>query len=118
MSASMTSTNTLLNAIVNANFSCGGVAALGSDSKGNGYTANGAGGYAVCAGATVRNGAGTTVANYVDLALATGGAAWNLNLLRAGGATADSFTAAFTAIKVQEIVTNLRRVYPNRQPGL
>jgi hypothetical protein len=102
---SMTGTSTLLNAIVNAGFSCGGQRALGIDSKGNGYIANGSGGFTVCAGGTVGSGAGSTVADYVDLALGTGGAAWDLNLLRAGGVTADSFTAAFTAIKVQEIIT-------------
>lgn len=105
--AGMTGTNTLLNAIVNATFSCGGVTAgvLGIDSKGNCYVADGNGGYTKGAGGVAVSGAGTTIANYVDMALATGGAAWNLNLLRAGGLTATSFTAAFVDIKVQEIIT-------------
>jgi hypothetical protein len=38
------------------------------------------------------------------MALATGGAGWDLNQLRAGGLTSDSFTKAFTDIKVKEIV--------------
>jgi hypothetical protein len=105
--ASMTSTKTLLNAIVDATFSCGGVTAgvLGIDSKGNCYVADGSGGYTKGAGGVAVSGFGTTIANYVDMALATGGAAWNLNLLRAGGLTATSFTAAFVDIKVQEIIT-------------
>jgi len=49
----------------------------------------------------------TTKSDYVDMAWATGnsnisGAAWDLNLLRSGGATADSFNAAFVDIKATE----------------
>lgn len=105
--ASMTSTNTLLNAVVNASFGCADVTGsiLGIDASGTGYIADGAGGYTTATGCSALpgSGAGTTIANYVDLALATGGAAWNLNLLRAGGLTADSFTDAFVDIKVREI---------------
>jgi hypothetical protein len=102
----MTATNTLLNAVVDATFRCGDGTTgsiLGIDSKGNGYVADGSGGYTTCTGATAASGFGTTIADYVDLALATGGAAWNLNLLRAGGNSAVSFTAAFIDIKVKEI---------------
>lgn len=107
--ASMTSTNTLLNAVVDASFGCAGVTGsitgsiLGIDASGTGYIADGAGGYTTATGCSALSGDGTTIANYVDLALATGGAAWNLNLLRAGGLTADSFTDAFVDIKVREI---------------
>jgi hypothetical protein len=104
--SSMTATNTLLNAVVDATFRCNDGTAgsiLGIDSKGNGYVADGSGGYTTCTGATAATGFGTTIADYVNLALATGGAAWNLNLLRAGGLTATSFTSAFIDIKVQEI---------------
>ncbi|MFW6372700.1 MAG: PEP-CTERM sorting domain-containing protein [Thermodesulfobacteriota bacterium] len=45
----------------------------------------------------------TTIDDYVDLALDTGGAAWDLNQLRAGGNTATAFTKAFIDIKVAEI---------------
>jgi hypothetical protein len=105
--SSLTSTGTLLNAVVNATFRCGATTAgvLGIDNSGTGYIANGSGGYTTASGCTAASGAGTTIANYVDLALASGGAAWNLNLLRAGGLTATSFTAAFVDIKVQEIIT-------------
>jgi hypothetical protein len=105
--SSMTATSTLLNAIVNATFSCPGFTqpVLGIDSDGNCYVADGLGGYLSGVGGTALTGAGSTIANYVDLALATGGAAWNLNLLRVGGLTATSFTAAFVDIKVQEIIT-------------
>lgn len=105
MLSSMTATNTLLNAVVNASFTCDGGAALGIDSKGTGYMADGAGGFTTCGNGLALSGSGSTIADYVNLALATGGAAWNLNLLRAGGLLADSFTDAFVSIKVGEIIT-------------
>lgn len=95
--------NALLNAVVNNSFLCGSTSALGLDSDGNGYQADGSGGFTACAGGTIGSGANNTTDDYVDLALATGGAGWDLNLLRAGGNTAVSFTNAFVDIKVQEI---------------
>jgi len=105
MLSSMTSTNTLLNAVVDASFRCGdGSSALGMFGDGTGYQADGAGGYTTCGGATVVSGFGTTIADYVDLAFATGGAAWDLSFLRLGGLYADSFTAAFIDGKIGEII--------------
>jgi hypothetical protein len=103
--ASMTGTGTLLNAIVNAAFTCPGQTGqvLGVDSKGNCYVADGLGGYVVGVGGAAV-GTGAIVTQYVDLALDTGGAAWNLNFLRARSLVATSFTAAFVDIKVQEII--------------
>ena len=99
-------TNALLNAVVNCQFADGtGARALGIDSKGNAYVADGAGGFTTSAGGQqLGSCAGTTNADYVSLAIATGGAAWDLNLLRAGGLTGTSFTSAFVDIKVGEIV--------------
>ncbi|HEX4975550.1 MAG TPA: PEP-CTERM sorting domain-containing protein, partial [Pseudomonadales bacterium] len=77
--------------------------ALGMAGGGTGYKADGLGGYTTCTGATASSGFGTTIADYVNLALATGGAAWDLNQLRAGGKTAVSFTNAFVDLKVIEI---------------
>ncbi len=99
----------LLNAVINASFKTDLTSAtantvLGIDADGNGYKADGSGGYTSQTGGVATSGAGTTIADYVDLALASGGAAWNLNLLRAGGNTTASFTDAFVDIKVQEIV--------------
>jgi hypothetical protein len=105
MLAGLTSTNTLLNAVLNATFACGdGSAALGMTANGTGYKANGTGGFTTCSGATNTSGAGTTETDYVDLALASGGAAWNLNILRSGGLNAESFTNAFIDVKVAEII--------------
>ncbi|MEF8793379.1 hypothetical protein [Thiohalorhabdus sp.] len=96
--------NALLNAVVDASFECDdGSAALGKDASGTGYVADGSGGFTTCSGATNTGGDGSTESDYVDLALSIGGAAWDLNQLRAGGDTATSFTNAFVDIKVQEI---------------
>ena len=77
--------------------------AFGIDSEGNAYVDDGFGSYFQTLGGTPTTGEGTTEADYVDLALATGGAAWDLNLLRLGGSSAEAFTEAFIDIKVQEI---------------
>lgn len=105
--SSLKSTQSLLNAVVDASFKCGdGSTALGLDAKGTGYVADGAGGFTSCTGATADSGYGTTINDYVNLALATGGAAWDLNQLRAGGNLAKSFTNAFVSIKVKETIEN------------
>ncbi len=94
----------LLNVVVDASFAAGGLTnLLGVDSNANGYSPDGLGGYTTVGGASAVSGDGSTIADYVDLALATGGAAWDLNQLRTGGLTADSFTDAFVDIKVREI---------------
>ena len=102
--AAMKATNTLLNVVVNHTFRCGDRSlALGIVGT-TGYKADGSGGFAKCEGA-FRNPTGFAGEQYVDLALATGGGAWNLNYLRSGGVTADSFSAAFLDGKVSEIVS-------------
>ncbi len=102
----------LLNAVVNASFvDSAGAVALGVDSNGNAYVADGLGGFTINLGGVYVSGYSTTKVDYIDLAWATGGAAWDLNQLRAGNydvnnnytGLADSFTAAFVAIKVVEI---------------
>lgn len=100
--AELTARNALLNVAVNNPFSCSG-AALGIDKAGTAYKADGAGGYTSCTPGVIGNGQGNTETAYVPLAQATGGAAWDLNRLRAGGLTATSFTNAFIDIKVTEI---------------
>lgn len=102
--ADMQADRTLLNVVVNNTFRCGdGSAAMGIIGT-TGFKADGAGGFSTCTGAFA-SGAGSTRAAYVDLALATGGGAWNLNILRNGGLHAESFTSAFVAGKVGEIIT-------------
>ena len=90
--------NAILNVIVNNPFG----QALGTDGEYS-YIGDGIGGYLSSLGFTIGNGEGNTENTYVPMALATGGAAWNLNYLRAGGVTAESFTNAFVDIKVAEI---------------
>lgn len=98
--------NSLLNAVVNCHFFDGeGNRALGIDSGGNAYIADGNSGFTTSGGGTVgRVCSGDTDTDYVSLAMITGGAAWDLNLLRAGGVTAESFTNAFVDLKVSEII--------------
>lgn len=103
--SALDSINALLNAVLNVTIQCSdGSRALGLDASGTGYKADGSGGFTSCSGASAVGGAGSTVNDYVNLALGTGGAAWDLNQLRLGGLTADSFTNAFVSIKVKETV--------------
>lgn len=105
VTSALTSAGILLNAVVNSGFDdntpYSSADALGIDSDGNAYTADGGGGYT--ASATGSAAITSSYASYVEIALDTGGAGWDLNKLRAGGLTADSFTAAFVDIKVEEI---------------
>ena len=100
----LTGAGALLNAVVNNPFTGNGISALGVDHAGNGYLADGSGGFTTDTPGAVGNGYGTTETDYAALALASGGAAWDLNKLRLGGLTANSFTAAFVDIKTQEII--------------
>jgi len=108
MAAMFAGQSALLNAVVNSNFGCppSTTNALGNDGTSS-YIANGSGGYTSCTPGAIGTGTGTTVVDYVTLAIGTGGAAWNLNQLRLGGNTAASFTDAFVDIKVQEIQQQL-----------
>jgi hypothetical protein len=104
------SKNALLNVVVNHQMVSGNQQrAIGADAHGNALIADGNGGFTTTPNTTVSNSYsfGTTKADYVNLAWATGnstvsGAAWDLNLLRAGGKSAQSFTAAFAEIKATE----------------
>ncbi len=100
----LTNNSALLNVVVDADLANGaGATALGVDYAANAYLADGSGGYTTSTGGVATGGYYTTVADYVELAWDTSGAAWDLNQLRAGGLLADSFTAAFVDIKVGEI---------------
>jgi hypothetical protein len=113
----LTSTNTLLNAVVNASFGCTGVtgSVIGISANGTGYIADGSGGYTTASGCSAASGFGTTINDYVNLAIGSGGAAWNLNILRSGGLLATSFTQAFLDIKIQEIIDQPGGTVP--EPG-
>lgn len=95
----------LLNAIVNANFVNN---SIGVNSEGKAYIANGSGGYTTTQLPQpltnfITSDFGTTKLDYIDLALDSGGAGWNLNQLRDGGLTGTSFSKAFIDTKVEEI---------------
>ncbi|BAY84562.1 YD repeat protein [Calothrix parasitica NIES-267] len=107
----------LLNTTINALFVDGNSnTALGVDSDGVAYIADGAGGFITSPGGTFDkegpnadpfNPVNSTKADYVDLAFDSAGAAWDLNQLRAGGDTATSFTKAFVNVKAEEISEQL-----------
>lgn len=118
MGTALANQSALLNAVLNVRVNCGNnTRALGVDSNGVGYIADGAGGFTTCQNATTPFGAGSTIADYVGLALNTGGAVWDLNLLRAGGLVAQSFTNAFVAVKVRETITPPPPPTPVPEPG-
>jgi hypothetical protein len=106
--ASLAGESAVLNAVVSANYrnvtSTGGI---GVDSDGNIYFVDGSGGFTTSTGGIAYGGDGSTRTQYVNMAWATGGAGWDLNILRLGGNNAASFTKAFVDIKVQEIVQQL-----------
>jgi len=102
ISAALDSQKALLNVVVDNAFRCPSAPLTSlsrQKSSGDGFRADGAGGYSECSGATVGGGFGSTTTDYVNMAAA----AWDLNQLRLGGNTAVSFTKAFVDIKVQEI---------------
>jgi hypothetical protein len=104
MESALAEAGVVLNAVVNANVNSDAGAAVGTNGT-DAYVADGSGGYTTAAFTTYGYAFGTTVADYSNLAIATGGASWDLNQLRAGGVTAQSFTDAFVDIKVHEIIT-------------
>lgn len=74
---------------------------------GDTFIVDGLGGFTSGMGGSVSSCFVTSEADYVDLAALNMGVAWNLNVLRAGGTDADSFTAAFVDVKVEEIMIQL-----------
>ena len=109
--------NAILNVVVNNPFGCSEGAALGRTTT-EGFRVDGQGGYTTCSGPTTGNGDDNTETDYVPMALQTGGAAWNLNVLRSGGNNALSFTDAFVDIKVREITTRPVDPVPLPTPAL
>jgi len=104
MLAALTAENVILNVVVDCGFKDGlGASALGVDAYGNAYVADGSGGYTQSPGGVGVSPYYNTDTCYVDLAWATGGAAWDIEQLRDGGLVAESFNAAFVDIKVSEI---------------
>jgi len=101
----MAARSALLNVVVYCGFADGGGnRAIGVADDGTAYLEDGFGGFTASTGGT-QSGfcSGTTMGDYVNLAWDTGGAAWDLDILRAGGNSAQSFTAAFVDLKVAEI---------------
>ena len=121
-----------LNVIVNGSFEdVNGNDALGIINNSNTFVADGNGGFVEEADGVLRSAAGRE--QYVDLAFAVNGAAWDLNQLRDGGTNAESFTQAFIEVSSRAIaerfgidvipsnpnidIENLTGVVRNVQPG-
>ena len=104
LQSALQNSEAILNTVVNVSFICGDTRpALGLGQNGIGYVADGFGDFDLCENARVNIAEGTSEQDYVDLALALGGAAWDLNVLRTGGKDAQSFVKALMDIKVDEI---------------
>ena len=121
-----------LNVIVNGRFEdANGNRALGIINNNNTFVADGDGGFVEEADGVLRSAFGRE--EYVDLAFAVNGAAYDLNQLRDGGANAASFTEAFVEVSTRAIaerfgidviasnpnidLENLTGVVRNVQPG-
>ena len=109
VAASLESQRVLLNTVNDARFEDGdGATAVGVDSVGNAYVADGTGSFIVASGGEFISGVGATEEDYVDLAALLGGASWDLNQLRDGGDNAASFTQAFVDISTDAIARQLQ----------
>lgn len=97
----------ILNVVVDNSLTSSLGDAIGVSDGGAAYVANGTGGFTEATDGVIGSGFGTTDTDYAKLALETGGAVWDLNKLRAGGLIADSFSAAFLDIKIQEVVDQI-----------
>jgi len=108
MLANLNAADSLLNVVVNAGFQdAAQTSVLGVSADLTPYKADGSGGYTTgTSPGAATTGYYNTIADYVDLAwdVDAGGAAWDLNQLRSGGLTAESFTNAFVAVKVKETI--------------
>ena len=116
MFADLTQQNALLNVVLTSQFRDeNDNRAIGVDSEGNAYIADGAGGFTRTEGGFSTSNNISFQQDYLDLAYALNGAGWDLSLLRAGGVTAESFTNAFIDVKVEEILeqTALRLIPSN-----
>ena len=112
----LTEQSALLNLVTSAQFRDDtNTRAIGVDSDGNAYIADGAGGFTVGTGGFTTTTNVSFLQDYIALANATNGASWDLGLLRAGGVSAESFTNAFIDVKVDEILeqTALRLIPSN-----
>eukprot|EP00117_Sycon_ciliatum_P024540 scpid11042/ scgid20575/ Fibropellin-1; Epidermal growth factor-related protein 1; Fibropellin-I; SpEGF I; UEGF-1 len=110
MLAKLQSRQCVLNVGVNeqmqAETESGSITALGVSSNNDSAIETPGGNFELIRGkgrARAISGHGNTDEMYVQLAFATGGAAWDLNELRKGGNTALAFTRAFIDLKVREI---------------
>ncbi len=110
--ANLTSSKVVLNAVVDQDVYDSNGLVIGTDGDGTTYAADGLGSFTETALASFGYASGSTYADYTELALATGGAVWDLGILRSGGTNAESFASAFLDIKVQEVVEQIEENTP------
>ena len=111
-----TEQSALVNIVTTAQFQDDtGARAIGVDSEGNAFIADGEGGFTIGTGGFTTTTNVSFLEDYISLAFATNGANWDLGLLRAGGASAQSFANALIEVKVDEILeqTALRLIPSN-----
>lgn len=101
ISATLKRLGALLNVVVDQAITGG---KIGSNGGAKTYAADGVGGFTVGPFTSWGAAFGTTKTDYVDVAIGSGGASWDLNILRNGGLGAASFTEAFIDLKVGEII--------------
>ena len=93
-----------LSVIVDGDFDdANGNAALGIQNNLNTFVADGNGGFIEEPGGVINGADGQSEADYIDLAFALNGVAYDLNELREGGDRADSFTEAFVEVSTRAI---------------
>lgn len=108
-----------LNVMVAADYQCeDGRSASGINADGTGVIITDTG-FEVCANASAVRGAGSTIMDYVDLALASGGSSWSTYDFRSGdNAFVNAFSSAFVDVTVGQIEDNLANVPAPATAGL
>ena len=100
-----------LNVIVDQQFACDHIRALGVDFSGTAYVeqANTGGEFSTCNRGRLTTFYAGTRRDFTTLALELGGAAWDINMMRRGGTAAVAFTRAFTKVNAIEVLTQIDR---------
>lgn len=91
--------NLVLDVVAPVRLQCAdGRSALGMTSKGIGYVATKTGTFEMCTGAAIESAMGTTVADYVTLATASGGSVWDVMVLARRGHSREALQPVIEAM--------------------
>ena len=94
--------HTTLHVVVDNTFTANGKEALGVDSEGHAFLQVDFEQFIAANGAEIGPGYEGTLYYYTSLALALNGTAWDINILRKGGATSEVFSKAVTSVLASE----------------